>query len=95
MKNPIRMYKDCNDYLIEKMPNEKTRLGRAIILLLACGVVVRFTPFIKYYWVNWCSAFVVKNWFWALLIGGILILVGQIDQILFQRKVEKEEQDNE
>ncbi len=79
---------------LNHLPTKHFRYGLAIILILLLAIVIRFTSLIRIFWINLGSAFVVKNWFWALFIGGILVAAGSIERIQFEKKLKKEKEVN-
>lgn len=76
--------------IIDRLNENKSRLGYLLLFLLALAFIVRFTPLIRFFWINWISAFIVKNWLWLLLISVLLLILGKMEEVMFEKKLEEE-----
>lgn len=76
--------------VIDRLSDNKTKCAYALMILLAVAVLIRFTPVIRIFWINWISAFIVKNWLWIIIISVLLFALGKMEQVMFERKLEEE-----
>ena len=68
--------------------------GLIIFLIFFLAIGIRFTSLLRIFCINWWSAFIVKNWFWALFIGILLVTAGIVEHIQLERNREKEKEED-
>lgn len=80
--------------VIDRLSDNKTKCAYVLMILLGIAVLIRFTPIIRIFWINWVSAFIVKNWLWITIISILLFILGKIEVVIFERKLEEERRKN-
>lgn len=77
-----------------KLKSAKMRIGVGMILFLAICVLLRLTPLINYYWVNFFTALIVTNGVCILVISFLLIGLHIVDLKRYKERLEREDENN-
>lgn len=82
------------DYSQIELKSKKLRIAVGLLVGLAVAILLRLTPAIDSYWVNFLTALVVSNTISILVISGLLIALHIVDLKRFKAMLEKEDEKN-
>ena len=82
------------DYSQIELKSKKLRIAVGLLVGLAVAILLRLTPAIDSYWVNFLTALVVSNTISILVISGVLIALHIVDLKRFKAMLEKEDEKN-
>ena len=82
------------DYLTIQLQSGKLKLCAGILVLLGTAVLIRLTPLVENYWVNFISAWIVSNGVWLCIIAALLMALHIVDLKRFKELLEKEDAKN-
>lgn len=82
------------DYSQIELKSKKLRIAVGLLVGLAVAILLRLTPAIDFYWVNFLTALVVSNTISILVISGLLIALHIVDLKRFKAMLEKEDEKN-
>ena len=75
---------------IIRFSNRYLWAGVAVILVLTFSYMIRMTPLISRFWINFITALIMENAFFLLIIAALLIALHIIRLKMFKRDIEKE-----
>ena len=82
------------DYYTIELKSGKLKGAVGILVILGICILVRFTPLIKYYWVNLCTALVVSNGICLIVIASLLMALHIVEVKRFKEMLKKEDKNN-
>ncbi len=82
------------DFLQIELKSGKLKLGIAILIVLAICFLVRLTPLVQIFWINFITAFFLSDWFIWFVIVGLLFALHYVDLQRFREMVKKEDDKN-
>lgn len=82
------------DYLTVQLHSGKLKACATILIALGASILVRLTPLIQNYWINFISAWIVSNGILLCIIAGLLMALHIVDLKRFKEMLEKEEKKN-
>lgn len=82
------------DYSQITLRSSKLKAGVAILVMLAISILIRLTPAIDWYWINFLSALIVSNAISLVVISGLLIALHIVDLMRYKEMIEKEDEKN-
>lgn len=82
------------DYSQIILKSGKLKAGVTILIVLAVSILIRLTPAIDWYWINFLSALIVSNAISLIVISGLLIALHIVDLMRYKDMIEKEDDKN-
>lgn len=82
------------DFLQIELKSGKLKIGIAILIVLACSFLVRLTPLVHIFWINYLTALIVGDWFILFIICGLLFGLHYVDVQRFREMLAKEDEKN-
>lgn len=82
------------DYSQIELKSKKLRIAVGLLIGLGVAILLRLTPAIDNYWINFITALVVSNTISILVISGLLIALHIVDLKRFKAMLEKEDEKN-
>lgn len=82
------------DFLQIELKSGKLKIGIGILILLAVCFLIRLTPLIHIFWINYLTAFILSDWFILLVIVGLLFALHYVDLQRFREILKKEDEKN-
>lgn len=82
------------DYLTIQLHSGKLKVCIAIFVILGCAFLIRLTPLINNYLVNFISALIVSNGISLSIIAFLLLALHIVDLKRFKEILKKEDEKN-
>lgn len=82
------------DYSQIELKSKKLRIAVGLLIGLGVAILLRLTPAIDNYWINFITALVVSNTISICVISGLLIALHIVDLKRFKAMLEKEDEKN-
>ena len=82
------------DYAQIELKSKKLRIAVGLLIGLGVAILLRLTPAIDNYWINFITALIVSNTISICVISGLLIALHIVDLKRFKAMLEKEDEKN-
>ena len=82
------------DYSQIELKSKKLRIAVGLLIGLGVAILLRLTPAIDNYWINFITALIVSNTISICVISGLLIALHIVDLKRFKAMLEKEDEKN-
>lgn len=82
------------EYRKVRLKSTKKRISFAMLILLPCCILLRLSPLVKMYWINYLTALVVSNWIYIIIIALLFLALHIIEEKQFYEQLEKEKKRN-
>lgn len=82
------------DYSQIELKSKKLRIAVGLLIGLGVSILLRLTPAIDNYWINFITALIVSNTISICVISGLLIALHIVDLKRFKAMLEKEDEKN-
>ena len=82
------------DYMMIRLRSGKLKICVGILITLAASILIRLTPLIENYWINFISAWIVSNGIGLCIIAALLMALHIVDLKRFKELLEKEDENN-
>lgn len=82
------------DYSQIELKSKKMRIAVGLLIGLGVAILLRLTPAIDNYWINFITALIVSNTISICVISGLLIALHIVDLKRFKAMLEKEDEKN-
>lgn len=82
------------DYSQIELKSKKLRIAVGFVIGLGVAILLRLTPAIDNYWINFITALIVSNTISICVISGLLIALHIVDLKRFKAMLEKEDEKN-
>ena len=82
------------DYSQIELKSKKLRIAVGLLIGLGVAILLRLTPAIDNYWINFITALIVSNTISICVISGLLIALHIVDLERFKAMLEKEDEKN-
>lgn len=82
------------DYSQIELKSKKLRIAVGLLIGLGVAILLRLTPAIDNYWINFITALIVSNIISICVISGLLIALHIVDLKRFKAMLEKEDEKN-
>lgn len=82
------------DYSQIELKSKKLRIAVGLLIGLGVAILLRLTPAIDNYWINFITALIVSNTISVCVISGLLIALHIVDLKRFKAMLEKEDEKN-
>lgn len=82
------------DYSQIELKSKKMRIAVGLLIGLGVAILLRLTPAIDNYWINFITALIVSNTISICVISGLLIVLHIVDLKRFKAMLEKEDEKN-
>lgn len=82
------------DYSQIELKSKKLRIAVGLLIGLGVAILLRLTPAIDNYWINFITALIVSNAISICVISGLLIALHIVDLKRFKAMLEKEDEKN-
>lgn len=80
------------DYSQIELKSKKLRIAVGLLIGLGVAILLRLTPAIDNYWINFITALIVSNTISICVISGLLIALHIVDLKRFKAMLEKEDE---
>lgn len=82
------------DYAQIELKSKKLKIAVGLLIGLGVAILLRLTPAIDNYWINFITALIVSNTISICVISGLLIALHIVDLKRFKAMLEKEDEKN-
>lgn len=82
------------DYSQIELKSKKLKIAVGLLIGLGVAILLRLTPAIDNYWINFITALIVSNTISIFVISGLLIALHIVDLKRFKAMLEKEDEKN-
>lgn len=82
------------DYAQIELKSKKLKIAVGLLIGLGVAILLRLTPAIDNYWINFITALIVSNTISIFVISGLLIALHIVDLKRFKAMLEKEDEKN-
>lgn len=82
------------DYSQIELKSKKLQIAVGLLIGLGVAILLRLTPAIDNYWINFITALIVSNTISICVISGLLIALHIVDLKRFKAMLEKEDEKN-
>ena len=82
------------DYSQIELKSKKLRIAVGLLIGLGVAILLRLTPAIDNYWINFITALIVSNTISICVISGSFIALHIVDLKRFKAMLEKEDGEN-
>ena len=82
------------DFNIIRLRSNKLFIAILILLILGISFLIRLTPLINLFWINYITAIILKNGISLIIISGLLIALHIVELKKFKKMLEKEDESN-